>query len=130
MTIDKTALLAALACATKTINVDGFGDVTIRQITVAENDGIRASVKADPDAPHSSFGLQLLVASLVNDDGSPVLTAQDLPALRQAAGRKIDRLVEAVLDANGYGRGTPGNARASGPTPSADSVSDSPSPSA
>lgn len=131
MTIDKTALLAALACATVTATVDGFGTVNIRQVSVAENDAIRARIKAQgDDAATSAFGLELLVASVVNDDGSPVFTTADLPALKQSAGRKIDKLVEAVLDANGYGKGQPGNAPASGPTPSDASASASPSPSA
>ncbi len=129
-TINKTDLLAALACATVTTPVDGFGTVNIRQVSVAENDRIRGSIKAEPDAAHSSFGLQLLVASVVDDAGMPVFTVDDIPALRQAAGRKVDKLVEAVLDANGYGREQPGNAPASGPTPSVDSASGSPSPSA
>lgn len=130
MTIDKSALLAALACASVTVLVDGFGNVTIRQVSVAENDRIRAGIKADPDAAHSSFGLQLLVASVVDDAGVPVFTADDIPALRQAAGRKVDKLVEAVLDANGYAVEKVGNGQASGPTPSGASASDSPSPSA
>ena len=37
---------------------------------IAENDAIRARLKADADAPASAFGLALLVASVVNDDGS------------------------------------------------------------
>lgn len=130
MTIDKTALLAALACVTVPTTVEGFGTVNVRQVSVAENDRIRANIKANPNAEHSSFGLQLLVASVVDDAGQPVFTADDIPALREAAGRKVDKLVEAVLDVNGYG-GTEkvGNALASGPTPSGASASDSPSPS-
>lgn len=130
MTIDKTALLAALACTSVTVRVDGFGDVIIRQVSVAENDRIRAGIKADPDAAHSSFGLQLLVASVIDDTGVPVFTADDIPTLKQAAGRKVDKLVEAVLDANGYAVEKVGNGPASGPTPSGVSGSDSPSPSA
>lgn len=130
MTIDKNALLAALACTTVTVPVQGFGNVSIRQVSVAENDRIRASIKADRDAAHSSFGLRLLVASVVDDSGAPVFTADDIPALLQAAGRKVDNLVEAVLDANGYAVEKVGNARASGPTQSDASASDSPSPSA
>lgn len=130
MTIDKTALLAALACATHPATVEGFGTVNVRQVSVAENDQIRARIKADAAAPHSSFGLQLLVASVVDDSGTPVFTADDIPALLQAAGRKVDKLVEAVLDVNGYGGEKVGNAPASGPTLSAASASDSPSPSA
>lgn len=130
MTIDKTALLAALACTTVSTTVPGFGTVNIRQVSVAENDRIRAGIKADPDAAHSSFGLQLLVASVVDDVGMPVFTADDIPALKQAAGRKVDKLVEAVLDANGYAVEKVGNGQASGPTQNAVSDSASPSPSA
>jgi len=130
MSLDKTALLAALACTTRTVPVPGFGDITIRQVTVAENDAIRAGIKADPSAPHSSFGLQLLIASVVNEEGARVFSADDLPVLQASAGRKIDLLVAAVLEANGYGEEQLGNAPASGPTPSDASASASPSPSA
>jgi hypothetical protein len=130
MTVNKTDLLAALACATVTAPVEGFGTVNIRQVSVAENDAIRARIKADADAPPSAFGLQLLAASVVNDDGTPVFTEADVAALRACAGRKVDKLVTAVLQANGYGEETPGNARASGPTQNDASASASPSPSA
>jgi hypothetical protein len=130
MTIDKSALLAALACTTVAMPVEGFGTVNIRQVSVAENDRVRAAIKSDASVPHSAFGLQLLIASVVNDDGSPVFTEADLPALQQAAGRKVDKLVEAVLEVNGYGGQKVGNVQASGPTTSDASASDSPSPSA
>jgi hypothetical protein len=100
MTIDKALLLAALLPITKTVPVAGFGDVLLRQITVAENDAIREAAK-DVNAA-SEFGLRLLVAAVSNADGTPVFTVDDLPALRASAGTKIDALVKAVLDLNGY----------------------------
>lgn len=100
MSLDKTSLLAALAATITSPTIEGVGQVNLRQVTVAENDAIRAAVS--DTAPRSEFGLRLLVASLINDDGSPVFTEADLPALAQSAGRKVDALVDAVLKANGY----------------------------
>lgn len=110
--IDKQSLLAALACTVTPVPVDGFGTINMRQVSVAENDAIRAKIGTDKDAPRSQFGLLLLVASVVNDDGTPVFSEADVQALAQSSGRKIDALVEAVLKVNGYGAEvTPGNAQ-------------------
>lgn len=108
MTIDKLALLAALQATTAAVDVAGFGTVTLRQITVAENDALRAAVKKD--APPSDFGLRLVVASVIDDAGAPVFALSDLPALRASAGSKVDKLVEAVLLANGYTQPKPPSA--------------------
>lgn len=105
MIIDKTALLAALLATTTTLDVDGFGPVTLRQITVAENDALRAAIK--PGDPGSDFGLRLVVACIKDADGQPVFTPDDLSALRAASGTKVDKLVEAVLLANGYTKPKP-----------------------
>lgn len=110
MTIDKTALLAALQATITNVEVEGFGTVALRQITVAENDALRAASKANN--PASEFGLRLVVASVVDETGAPVLSAGDVQALRAASGAKVDKLVEAVLRANGYTRPDPASADA------------------
>lgn len=110
MSFSKTALLAALQATITTVEVDGFGALALRQITVAENDALRAASKAD--TPASEFGLRLVVASVVDDAGAQVLTAEDVQALRAASGAKVDKLVEAVLRINGYTRPDPASAEA------------------
>lgn len=98
----KASLLAALAPSIIEEPVDGYGIVRIKQLSVAENDFIRAAVKAEKDAPQSEFGLRLLAASVVDEDGMTVMTPTDLPALRESSGSKIDSLIKRVLQINGY----------------------------
>ena len=63
-------LLTPLVGVSTSTNADvpgGFGDVSLRQISVAENDAIRATLKRTDgaaEAPASEFGLRLLIASL------------------------------------------------------------------
>lgn len=94
------ALLAALASATISTEVEGYGSVNLRQITVADNDAVRAQLK-EGDAP-SEFGLRLLISSLVDDEGSAIFAADDIAALRQSSGTKIDALIKKVLENNGF----------------------------
>jgi hypothetical protein len=75
--------------------------VHVRQITVAENDAI-AKIANNKDAAMSEFGLQLLIRAVVDEEGAPLFDDADLPALRDAASTKIDKLVKAVLVANGF----------------------------
>lgn len=100
--MDKIALLSALAANVTTVAVDGFGDVRMRQLTVAENDICRAAAKAD-QAASSEFGLRLVMYSVIDEAGGQVFSEQDLPALRDAGGAKIDALVSKVLEHNGLG---------------------------
>ena len=93
-------LLAALAPTTTTIDVEGFGSQTIKQLTVAENDAVRSQVQ--PGAPSSEFGLRLLVAAIVDANGVPLFTPADLPALQASSGTKIDALIKSVLEVNGF----------------------------
>lgn len=97
-------LLAALAPAFMPATVEGFGDLQIKQLTVAENDQVRALVKTG--APASEFGLRMLLASVVDVDGNAVFTEEHLPALQSSGGYKVDALIKQVLEANGY-KGTP-----------------------
>lgn len=93
-------LLAALAPNTVTIEVDGFGPQRIKQLTVAENDAVRALV--GKEAPASEFGLRLLTAAVVDAQDMPIFTSADLPALQQSSGTKIDGLIKRVLEINGF----------------------------
>lgn len=97
----KTKFLEALAPKIQTIDVEGYGSVRLRELTVAENDGIRDHVKAMPDSAHSEVGLRVLVASALDDDGQPLLGEDDLVALRQSSGPRVERLVFKALEVNG-----------------------------
>jgi hypothetical protein len=99
----KTAqLLAALATTSVTVSVDGYGNVRIRQISVAESDEVAAIARANKEGSPSEFGLNLLVRAVLDEDGVPLFDDTDLPALRACAGTKVDALVGKVLEVNKF----------------------------
>ena len=102
--MDKTALLAAVAAAPIEIVVEGHGPLLFRQVTVSEADQLRGLASKDSTAP-SEFGLQLLMRTLVQPNGAPLLDETDLPVLRSSASSKVEALVAAALQANGFGAG-------------------------
>lgn len=99
---EKTStLLAALVAKSTPVQVEEFGTVYVRQITVSENDGI-AKIAKNKEAAPSEFGLQLIIKAVVDEQGNAMFDDENLPALRESAGTKVDNLVNAVLIANGY----------------------------
>lgn len=124
MSFDKLALLAALQATTTTVDIDGLGPLNLRQISVAENDQLRASAKKSAAA--SDFGLRLVVASVVDDTGAPLLGIADLQALQAASGNRVNGLIEAVLMHNGYLKPAPAAAPAASPEPAAPAIDPDP----
>lgn len=107
---EKTSkLLAALVAKNKPLEVEGFGAVMVRQITVGENDAI-AKIAQNKDAAMSEFGLQLVIRAVVDEEGNPLFDDQDIHALRDSASTAVDKLVSAVLEVNGYKKPANGDA--------------------
>ncbi|MFZ6726162.1 hypothetical protein ACO0K2_11775 [Undibacterium sp. MH2W] len=100
MAFDKAALFAALKPKTSTTIVEGFGDVTLKQLKVAETDDIRAKIKANGDT--SQFGLELLVLSVVDEKGTPVFSESDIPAIKDSSNAPIENLIGVALELNGF----------------------------
>lgn len=97
---NKSALLAALKPKTESVNVDGFGQVGVIQLTVAEVDTLRASLKKEDKA--DQFGLRLVLISVVDTDGNRVFDESDLPGLQGSSNAAMDGLVAKTLEANGF----------------------------
>ena len=108
MSNDKTNLLAALACQVVAVQVEGFGELRLRQLTVEQTDAARARASAKDAAP-SDFGLYLLLVAATDTAGAPLFDDADIPALRAASGTKVNKLVERVLQVNGYAAGEEGS---------------------
>lgn len=106
MKIDKAALLAALKPKAQPFEVEGLGTVGIVQLTVGEVEELRASIKTSPaekaDAKSYDFGLGLLVACVVDDDGVRMFDVGDIPALVASNQALVDKLVEKALVVNGF----------------------------
>jgi hypothetical protein len=104
----KLALIAALASVTKTVEIEGVGGISIHQISVVEADAIRAASK---EKDGQEFGLRLVIASLVDIAGAPLFEEADLPMLQASADAKVGRIVEAVLEVNGFKKAAVPNAQ-------------------
>jgi len=95
-----------------------------RQLTVAETDALREQLKADqkaagPDKAVPAFGLRLLIASLINDDGAPIFAQSDLSDLELAANAPIEKMVGKVLEVNGFTKAVEKNSEATATVASA-----------
>lgn len=100
ISFDKAGLLVALKPKTAPLNIDGFGNVGIMQLSVAEVEELRSALKKDDKT--DQFGLSMVVLSVVDDDGNRVFTEDDVPELRSASNAVMDTLVGKTLEINGF----------------------------
>lgn len=100
---NRESFFDALSQSITTVQLDGFGPVNLRQISVADADRIRTAAKDEAgEFDPTEFGLRLLAASIVSDDGDAVFTDADVKALSAASTAKIDGLIARVLELNGF----------------------------
>jgi hypothetical protein len=97
---DKAALLLALKPKTILFAVDGFGEIGIMQLSVAEVEGLRSALKSDDKT--DQFGLNMVILSVVDSDGNRVFMDADMPALKSASNAVMDVLVGKALEVNGF----------------------------
>ena len=100
MSLDKAALLALFAPKIIDRDVPGVGTVRLRELSAPEVSDLREACKTE--AQKADFGFHLVIASVVDDTGTPTFTAADLPALRASAQSRIGELVSAVMTVNGF----------------------------
>jgi hypothetical protein len=98
--LNKAALLKALKPKTQSVTIEGFGEVGIAQLTVAEVDSLRATLKKDER--DSKFAVRLVLASVVDDDGNRVFEEADLPELEASGSAAVDQLVKQTMQLNGF----------------------------
>lgn len=99
--LDKAALLGLFLPKTVEKDVPGVGSVLLRELSAPEVSDIRESCKAE-GAKKSDFGFLLAIASVVDGDGQPMFSSDDLNSLRGAAQSRIGELVAAVMEVNGF----------------------------
>lgn len=97
---DKAALFAALKPKTSKVTIDGFGELTLRQLSVAEVESVRAKLKDDKES--NRFGIGMVVMSVIDDDGVAVFSDADVPELIASGNAAIDILVSQTLTLNGF----------------------------
>lgn len=107
-TFDKDAFFTALAPKTfpvvddvsiPTEFKDLFVKLKMKQLTVEEVDLTRAALNISNDK--ESFGIQLVVACLVDENGDKVLSTDDLAKIKSSRNDLIEKLVGTALEING-----------------------------
>lgn len=96
----KNALLAALKPKTEQSEVAGFGSIGVVQLTVAEVEALRASLKKEDKV--DQFGLRLVQLSMVDPDGARIFDDSDFAGLQQSSNASMDMLVSKALEVNGF----------------------------
>ncbi len=97
---NKSGLLTALKPKTQNVAIEGFGDVAIIQLTVDQVEALRADLRKTDKV--EEFGLRLVQASVVDEDGNRVFDDADLAALKTSSNAAMDGLVSEALRVNGF----------------------------
>jgi hypothetical protein len=105
---NKSNFLAAIKPKAQPFDVEGFGPVSISQLTVAEVENLRAGMKNDGNT--DQFGLRLVLMAVVDEDGAHVFDDTDLPALQSSANATLESLVGKALEVNGFKKADEKNA--------------------
>jgi len=82
---------------TETVEIPGRGEVTVRELTVGERIAFEEAADGRPPA---EFLARLVAASAVADDGSPLFTPDDVPAILGLSAAVVTRLGEAANRVN------------------------------
>lgn len=96
MILNREAILAANHLKTETLNVPELGgEVTIRELTAAKARELN-SIKDENLLP-----VMWVVASLINEDGTPMFTASHIPLFDNISQAAIRRISNAAIRLNG-----------------------------
>lgn len=104
--LSRDAILGAMDLATEDVDVPEWGGtVRIRTLTAAERDTFDASLSKGTGNNRTldlaNLRARLLALCIVNDDGSPVFSADDIAALGAKASLPLGRVFEAAQKLNG-----------------------------
>lgn len=102
--LTKDQILGALDTAPKSVDVPEWGGaVNIAVMSGIARDAFNASLKKEQS--NSAFIGNLLVATLVDDAGTQIFTADDVGALQQKSAAVTARLAEVSMELNGLAIG-------------------------
>lgn len=101
--LGRDALLALKGGRTEEVYVKELGgNLRVAAISAGARDAFDLTVLDLPeDERRRDFRARLLVMTLIDDEGSPLYTADDIPALSSVEARVIDPLVEVAMRLNG-----------------------------
>lgn len=104
-TLDRAAILAAQDIQTEVVNVPEWGgDVRVRGMTGVQRDAFdRATVDADGKADLTNFAARLAATCVVDDQGNPLFTLDDIDLLADKSGAALQRVSAVAMRLSGLG---------------------------
>lgn len=103
MTLDRKALLAAAKPRVRLANIQGFGEVGVRRLSIrAKSEWAAATMALPPERQSDSIAL-LLIAAVCSAEGEPLFTAADLPAVLEFDPEIAEALFREIKLFNGLG---------------------------
>ncbi len=99
---NKAVFFAALAPVISSLTIEGYGTVKMKQLTSDEVIDVREKLKTNEEEGKKSFGLSLVVLSVVDDEGKTVLSDEDINLLKESRNDLVDELVGKALEINGF----------------------------
>lgn len=124
---NKSAILGAPHLKTETVNVPEWGEgvsVIVSEMSGLSRDAFYAKKDAKKDLSISESQAALLIATVVDETGAPVLDEADVDSLRAQSSAAMDRLVTVAVRINGLNAGATEDAvKNSGAAQSGDSGS-------
>jgi hypothetical protein len=96
--MDKTAFLTP-SKINGPYQVAGLGDVWVKEVPAEMGGYIHQSDSMD----NISISLRIVIASVCNEDGTPVFTCDDLNALRKAPVTRVSKLMQLAVKHSGFG---------------------------
>ncbi|CAJ8938790.1 Uncharacterised protein [Burkholderia pseudomallei] len=101
---NKGAILGAAHLKTESVDVPEWGEgvsVIVSEMSGLARDAFYAKKEAKKDMPISESQAALLVATVVDESGAPVLDEADIESLRAQSTTALDRIVAVAVRING-----------------------------
>ncbi|MBF4041884.1 hypothetical protein ISI04_08690 [Burkholderia pseudomallei] len=101
---NKGAILGAAHLKTESVDVPEWGEgvsVIVSEMSGLARDAFYAKKEAKKDMPISESQAALLVATVVDESGAPVLDEADIESLRTQSTTALDRIVAVAVRING-----------------------------
>ncbi len=102
--LSKSAILAASDLKHEDVPVKEWGGtVRVRTMTGTERDEFRAAIASETGVPVGKFSAALLVATLVDENGNRLFTAEDMVAMQAKSAKSLDAPAAVAMRLNGLG---------------------------
>ena len=104
--LSKISILGAADLKHEDVDVPAWGGaVRVRMMNGMERDEFRAAISSEEPVPIGKFSAALLVATLVDESGNRLFSADDMAALQAKSAKSLDAPAAVAMRLNGLGGG-------------------------